>query len=245
MKKVPQQIIPLAIIFIVAIAALVTARHFFVPETFGDYGHYRAASVDEIASQEVVYAGSIICNDCHDDIYETKMNFDHRGVSCEVCHGPAMAHTEEPDEYTPRIPRIRNQCTICHGYNSARPSGFPQVVEEVHNPGRPCLECHNPHKPLLPRAPQACDACHREIALQKAVSHHTSLECKTCHDAPPDHMSNPRFARAQKPTSRALCGKCHDTEADVSRGIPRIKLATHNENYLCWDCHYPHHPEAR
>ena len=67
MFKIPQQFLPLALIFLSAIAALVIARELFVPETFGDIGHYRAASVGEIAALPIVYAGSEACYDCHDD----------------------------------------------------------------------------------------------------------------------------------------------------------------------------------
>ncbi len=107
MSKIPQQVYPLALIILVALAALITARQLLIPESFGKYGFYRADAVGEIASQEISYAGARVCNECHDDIYETKQDSKHRGVSCEVCHGPAANHTEEPDEYTPNIPSER------------------------------------------------------------------------------------------------------------------------------------------
>jgi ribosomal protein S27AE len=44
---------------------------------------------------------------------------------------------------------------------------------------------------------------------------------------------------------REFCGKCHAEGASGPGEISRINLHTHNERYMCWDCHYPHHPEAR
>ena len=45
------------IIFIVAIFAVFLAvRGYFIPESFGKYGHYRAAAVDSIVLQEAKYA---------------------------------------------------------------------------------------------------------------------------------------------------------------------------------------------
>ena len=244
MARKVHQIVPLVILFSLGLAGLIVARRLLVPPTFGQYGHYRAAAVDEVAAQEPVYAGSQVCGDCHDDIYEAKRVSNHKGVACEACHGPARDHTEAPDEYTPTAPRGRGFCPLCHGYNPARPSGFPQILPEFHNPGKACMSCHNPHDPVLPKAPEECSACHRKIASQKMVSHHAPLACTTCHVVPKGHWADPRRLRAEKPTSRAKCGECHSLTADSPRQIPRIDMDTHGERYKCWDCHYPHYPEA-
>jgi len=243
-QGIPQQLIPLAIIFALTIAALVVARKVFVPPTFGDLGHYRAASIEENASLEISYAGVEACAECHDDVVATKQNSLHKGVSCEVCHGPAADHVEAPDEHTPRAPRERGYCPLCHGYQPARPSGFPQIIPAVHNPGKPCMECHNPHNPLLPRAPEECSACHRDIASVKIVSHHANVECIQCHTVDPKHKQDPKHYAAQRPTTVAVCGKCHAEDAEGRRSIPRIDIQEHGKRYLCWDCHYPHYPEA-
>ncbi len=216
----------------------------FVPDTFGEYGHYRASAVEEIASQEIVYAGHEACNDCHDDIFETKQESKHRDVSCEACHGPAADHIEAPDEFTPTAPRGRGYCPLCHGYNPSRPSGFPQILPKTHNPGKACMTCHDPHSPVLPHAPEDCSACHRDIANVKQVSHHATLSCRTCHDVPDEHLIQPKFVRAEKPANRERCGQCHDRDSDSPREIPRINIETHGERNLCWECHYPHYPEV-
>jgi hypothetical protein len=242
---IPRQVISLAIIAVLAIAALITARIILVPHSFGQYGHYRADAVPEIASQPIQYAGLHACAECHDDIYQVKLTSYHRGLSCEVCHGPAAKHASAPDETLPRVPRDREQCILCHGFNPSRPTGFPQINAQLHNPGRACITCHSPHSPTLPHSPDDCSACHRGIANQKAVSPHTTLACTTCHEVSPEHLTNPRLAVAQKPASRDFCGQCHAQDAASAPEIPRIDLASHGERYLCWDCHYPHHPEAK
>lgn len=244
MLNIPKQFIPLIILTIIILAVFFTARTMFVPESFGKYGHYRADATDDNAAKEISYAGYTVCYDCHDEIYDEKMSSFHRGVSCEVCHGPAFNHTQEPDEYTPVAPRDRGLCPQCHGFNPARPSGFPQIIATQHNPGKPCMTCHNPHNPLLPHSPEECSACHREIARKKVVSPHVSLNCVTCHKVDKGHLDTPRFVRAEKPNSRELCGECHSKNTDRKKSIRKIDMDTHNERYLCWDCHYPHHPEA-
>lgn len=242
--RIPQQLVPLLILFVALVAAIVVARHFLVPPTFGERGHYRWSAVEEAAEQEISYAGYTVCSDCHDDIAEAKSRANHRGLSCESCHGPAADHAEAPDEFLPEKPGGREFCTLCHGYNAARPSGFAQIIPDRHNPGEPCMECHDPHEPALPVAPEDCSACHRKIASQKTVSHHVSLACIDCHDVMEMHTTNPSVATASKPTSRARCGRCHAEDAESPAAIPRVDLNTHGGRYLCWDCHYPHHPEA-
>ncbi|MEE8576488.1 MAG: hypothetical protein V3T31_04470 [candidate division Zixibacteria bacterium] len=244
MSRFPQQIIPLVVIIVAAMTALIVARQMLLPPSFGKLGHYRADAVGEVASLEKVYAGYQVCLDCHDDIYEEKQQSNHATVSCEACHGPAMAHTEDPDEVTPIVPSGRGFCPVCHGYDPARPTGFPQIIPVQHNPGQPCMDCHSPHSPELPYAPEDCSACHREIASEKLVSHHATLSCETCHTVPDEHLMNPAAVKAQKPDNKAVCGECHAEDADSARRIPRVDIDTHGERYFCWDCHYPHSPEA-
>ena len=244
MARFPQQFIPIAVIAVIGIAAYITAKQMFVPESFGDYGHYRGDAEAEVASLEMSYVGFEECGECHDDIYEQKQESNHKHVSCEVCHGPGANHIEAPDEFIPEAPRGRENCELCHGYDPARPSGFPQIVGDRHNPGKPCMTCHNPHSPVLPHSPEECSACHRKIASQKQLSHHTDLPCLQCHDVPKGHSDTPRYVEAKKPETREACGVCHSRSADVSKRIQRIDIDTHGERYMCWDCHYPHSPEA-
>lgn len=244
-SRIPRQIIGLAFIFVIVIALLIIARILFIPASFGKYGHYRAKAVDEIASKQVKYAGYEACVECHEEIYEPKQKSHHKNLSCESCHGPAAKHVESPDEFIPNAPRERGYCPLCHDYNPSRPTGFPQIITELHNPGKACMACHNPHIPILPHKPEECNACHREISNVKSVSHHAALPCVRCHDVPAKHMINPKFAFASAPVERKFCGGCHDEDAPGSEGISRVNLDTHGERYLCWDCHYPHQPEAK
>ena len=313
LPKIPQQIVSVVLLFSFVFCAFITARHFFVPQSFGLYGHYRANAVEEIRKKPTKYAGYETCIDCHEDIYNLKAKSYHKNISCEVCHGPAQAHTEDPTGVKPEIPHERSQCAICHNYNPARPTGFPQIIASQHNPGKFCTQCHQPHNPTVPHgtvvkkafldagleadliwkdlieneyidsngavqpkfsgvkkysdmvtsetfAPQKkeiytivgqaphtpgdCSACHREIWNQKMVSHHASLQCTTCHTVPPEHFINPRGFEVKKPDTKEFCGKCHDRKADSPVEVPRVDIKTHGGRYLCWECHYPHNPEA-
>ncbi len=243
---IPDQVLRLGILLVIAAVALVVLRSRFVPESFGETGHYRAAAVEAISSLPLRYAGSQICADCHDEVSATKSESYHRALSCEVCHGPVASHSEDYEAQTPHIPRKRGEaCLACHEYLPSRPTGFPQIIESLHNPLEPCVDCHDPHDPTPPEVPESCSACHAQIARTKAVSHHLTLTCETCHEVPAEHRQDPRSFLPKKPTTRDFCAGCHSAQGAGSRfGIPQIDLPTHGERYLCWQCHYPHFPES-
>jgi hypothetical protein len=243
-RRVPQQISRLLIVFAVAIAALLIMRRVMIPATFGQLGHYRAASIGENAARPIKYAGRGACNECHDDIVTIHSRARHQTVSCEACHGAAQAHIASGGEIKPVVPRERAFCPKCHAYDAARPTGFPQIDPVTHNPVKRCVTCHNPHEPVPPNVPTSCSACHAEIAKVKAVSPHAELPCVRCHETNDSHLDTPRLSRPTKPLAREFCGGCHAKGATSAKEIPRIDLATHGRNYLCWQCHYPHDPEV-
>jgi len=240
----PQQLTRLLIVFAVLTVGLAVSRQMLIPKTFGERGHYRAAAVTTIQQRAVRYAGRQACGDCHTDIVEIHGKGRHQSVACENCHGPAAAHAQSPVDNQLPAPRKRAYCPLCHGYDPSRPTGFPQIDPVSHNPMKPCITCHNPHQPEPPHVPEECGACHGGIARTKAVSRHALLACTQCHATPIKHKVTPRVISPDKPRSREFCGQCHAKDAKSPSEIPRIDLATHGGRYLCWQCHYPHLPEA-
>ena len=183
-KKVPEQVTRLFLMLIFFVTAFIFMRSILVPSDFGKYGHYRASAIDEIVSQEIKYAGHTICYDCHDDIVDLKKTGYHKNVACEVCHGAAAIHVDDPGELKLQAPRERGYCPLCHEYIPSRPTGFPQIVSASHNPIKPCISCHEPHDPKPPQTPKECDACHAEISRTKSLSHHVYVDCTVCHHTP-------------------------------------------------------------
>ncbi len=243
--RLPQQVPRLAIVFAVAIVALIAARALLVPATFGEYGHYRAAAVDSIAVRAVRFAGRQDCEECHDDIAAERVEGYHRTLSCEVCHGPQQTHAADPINVTPEPAEAeRGFCPVCHGFDPSRPTGFPQIDVVAHHPRRACVECHDAHAPLPPEAPGECSACHRTIERQKARSHHVDLPCTTCHETPTGHKVTPLVVHSGEPAERTFCAQCHRSATPTLPGAPQIDLDAHFPRYLCWQCHYPHYPET-
>ncbi len=242
--KFPDQVVRLAIVFLALGAVMIIVRQQFVPESYGELGPYRADAIDTAASLGIKYAGWETCVMCHVEEGEVKTRSYHRTLSCEVCHGAANDHAEDPGVRLPVLPIERDDCLYCHGYLASRPTGFPQIVEPEHNPRSACISCHEPHDPTPPEVPGQCSACHAQIERTKAVSHHSALSCETCHEATEEHRQIPRASLPTKPRERSFCGTCHATDADSPREIPRVDLTAHGGAYLCWQCHYPHYPEG-
>ncbi len=243
-KKIPDQLSRLFLAFAVFIIAIWVIRTFVIPTELKETGLHRTSVIKRELAKEFRYAGANACAECHDEEYTKKTDGNHDGLSCELCHGPAIEHVDDPSEVTPTAPRERHFCPVCHNYNLSRPTGFAQINPVVHNPLQPCIVCHDPHDPKPLGVPKECSACHAQIVRTKAVSPHVLLECITCHVTTDDHKLNPREVKPTKPVSREFCAKCHDNKSDV-RGTPKIDFETHNENYVCWQCHYPHMPEIR
>lgn len=123
-------------------------RSFFVPPSFGEYGHYRGAAITEIAANPLHFAGHQACESCHTDVAQLKASGMHAHVNCEACHGPLIKHANDPS-FDPGKPDTKVLCVRCHEASAARPKGFPQVDSVAHANGVPCQTCHQPHNPVI------------------------------------------------------------------------------------------------
>ena len=122
--SMPPQITRLVLLTIAIICAYFTARYLLTPQSFGQYGHYRGAALQEIAGREPFWAGR---------------------KTCDTCHGPAKAHVDNPEVKLPK-PGY-GQCVRCHEASPSRPAWIHQVTPAKHYTGQVCTECHVPHQP--------------------------------------------------------------------------------------------------
>ncbi len=242
LKRVPDSVVRLAVVFALLIGAILAVRA-ILPPSVKDHSMHIEATLEREMARPVRHAGSDVCGDCHEEAGIKKDGY-HRNLSCETCHGTSADHVQNPTEIKPRLPRMREFCVRCHAYNRSRPTGFPQINPAGHNPLKACVSCHNPHDPKPPSVPQECQACHAEIARTKAISAHVLLECTTCHSVPANHKVTPRLVKASIPAEREFCLKCHGSGSGRS-DAPKVDVAAHGEKYLCWQCHYPHMPEVQ
>jgi uncharacterized CHY-type Zn-finger protein len=139
----------MAAVFAAGVTVFLVARSLFVPKTFGQYGHYRAAALAEIAAKPIMFAGHGACESCHTDVFEMKSKGVHAGVACESCHGPLAKHAADPTSLEPSKLDVTVLCVRCHEANLAKPKTFPQVVSANHSGGVVCDTCHKPHSPKI------------------------------------------------------------------------------------------------
>ncbi len=138
-------------LFVLAFLVFLVVRHYVVPKSFGEYGHYRGAAIGEIANRPVKFAGHQTCEGCHTDILDVKSKGKHAHVNCEACHGALANHADDPT-IKPVLPDTAVLCARCHTASAAKPKDFPQVVPADHSGGVPCETCHTPHSPAMETA---------------------------------------------------------------------------------------------
>ena len=145
---IPPQITRLALAFAIFITLFLVVRKLLVPDSFGEYGHYRGDALIDNTLPEIHYSGQQACFDCHQEIEDQKQTDVHKDIHCETCHGPGQKHVESADAADIVKPSSREFCGVCHDKNAARRlDAVNQINLNEHNTGKECIECHNPHEP--------------------------------------------------------------------------------------------------
>ncbi|MHC4413757.1 MAG: cytochrome C [Planctomycetota bacterium] len=150
-----KHIIRAVLLLVAAAVAFVVVRHFMIPESFGEHGHYRFGSVADYAGKEPVHGARVSCAGCHDEEAGTVSDGKHDPVACEVCHGPLATHVRGGERIAEMpVRRTHSLCGWCHERLVARPKKFPQVDMRTHVADKGgemiegiCLECHDAHDP--------------------------------------------------------------------------------------------------
>jgi cytochrome c553 len=175
----PKHVVRLLAIMAVGLALAMVAKWYLTPDSFYRFGHYRAASVTEIASLVPVHRTSAYCEDCHEEAYAKWSASNHKSVACENCHGPARTHPKGGIKELPIPKDTIRLCSVCHQATAGRPPAQPQVVLAEHAPREECGGCHNPHSPRISAdvkltgnvedgkrlAAKACAECHGDAGI--------------------------------------------------------------------------------
>jgi hypothetical protein len=144
------------------------------------------------------------------------------GVRCEVCHGPAAAHVQDPAHNRLRTPAqltaaaMNRFCAQCHRTDvesgaeltdlrdarnaKSEPLRLAASACSLRSNGRlNCLTCHDPHRQLEQTASAydaRCGTCHANPAHSQPIA---GRPCVTCHmpaipDGPNLSFANHRIA---------------------------------------------------
>ena len=216
-----RHVYPVGIILIVLIGVALGVRHWLIPETFGQFGFYRGAALEDARDHGMSYVGGAACAECHGDIVAIHDKDAHGGVPCETCHGPGTRHIRDNDIKMP-VPATREDCLVCHRKLDARPGSFPQVDWQEHfrflgvaDTNTACVQCHSAHEPLfmdrdmrkarLHPLIHQCGDCHlgrTDPTTPRPDSHPQIFQCDYCH---------PAIAASRDKTShkKVACSTCH------------------------------------
>ena len=174
-------------LFVLAFIIFLVVRHFVVPKSFGQYGHYRGAAIGEIAQRPVKFAGHEACENTHADEAAKKMAGKHAHVSCEACHG-ALAQ-RLPAAAAPPASLYDRLLTFA---GLSMPSE-PQILLHADDP--------TTVKPVLPDTAVLCARCHTASAAKPKgfpqvdpAEHSQGLPCQSCHQPHSPGMDAPATA---------------------------------------------------
>ena len=150
-------LVRMAGLFLAGIVLFVIARKAFVPDGFGELGHFRTGALADNMARNPVFAGRTACGECHSDEPDRLKAGPHAKVGCEACHGALGRHASGESEDKPALPDAAKLCLVCHRQSVSKPAGFPQVDPKDHMDGSGnCVGCHDPHAPdKEPPAPPA------------------------------------------------------------------------------------------
>ncbi|MBG7629885.1 MAG: hypothetical protein IZT56_05580 [Bacteroidetes bacterium] len=144
----PKLIFRLFFSFVVFVGVFMVIQDILTPESFGEYGHYRADAIEDNKKSESYYRGEEKCTSCHQDVFDLKFSDLHDLVSCESCHTPKINVNTDCELMPPIVEGTVEFCGVCHELNLGRlKKGVPQLDFVEHKEGRNCIECHNAHAP--------------------------------------------------------------------------------------------------
>lgn len=147
--KDKEHLVRMAGIFALGILLFLVLQLALVPDTFGLYGHYRAAAIGDEGRKPVAHAGRASCARCHAAVADAQKAGKHATLGCEGCHGPLVKHAAAPSRVKPPKLASTKLCPACHEKNIARPDWLKQVNSAEHSGGEACDMCHQPHAPQM------------------------------------------------------------------------------------------------
>jgi DmsE family decaheme c-type cytochrome len=219
------------------------------------------ASLGAIAQDRIPppYAGSEVCQACHDDIYNAFQKNPHHAVesnkrrgfegrACESCHGPAQKHTESLSTEDIRNPAKLAAATadkICLGCHLNQPTHAGRLESSHVKNQVPCTNCHRVHANgpagMVARTASAinaeCAGCHLGIwAKFQQPFHHRlpegAMSCVDCHN--PHGSIRPAMIQSFG-ANEPRCFSCHgDKRGPFTFEHAPVRFEG------CAACHDPH-----
>ncbi len=227
----------LMLVTVIAVVAF-SARYLARQDTFYQYGHYRGASVAQIAAKLPQHQGSASCQTCHKEIYAQWSSGIHRkatkdnviqgvvikaGPGCEVCHGPSAGN--HPSKEAMQLSTEDQVTTITHTRKGLHPANIPgrSLMRDQADMRILCTNCHEkiPGRPLrgvvagegVP-VQAVTDVVGIHGVPQIVIEGHGGAElCTTCHNP---HSPRINFALVPRPPVDPKTGKAIPVDAELA-----------------------------
>lgn len=205
------------------------------------------------------YAGSEICQTCHEDIFKAFHKSPHHAVeadkrrgfegrSCESCHGPAQKHTESlsvEDIRNPGKLAAAAADKICLSCHLNQPTHVGRLQSSHMKDQVSCTSCHKVHAngghDLVVRQAAAvneqCANCHLNVWAQfQQPNHHKlpegAMSCVDCHN--PHGTIRPAMMQSFG-ANEPGCFNCHgDKRGPFTFEHAPVRFEG------CGACHEPH-----
>jgi hypothetical protein len=171
-------------LFVLAFLVFLVVRHYVVPKSFGQYGHYRGAAIGEIAQHPAKFDGHEACETCHSDVADKKKAGKHAHVNCEACHGAIFERLPVAEQPKPNL----YQRAVALIVRPIPPD--PPLLRHAEDPSSV--------KPVLPDTAVLCARCHMASAAKPKgfpqvvpAEHSNGIPCETCHQPHSPGMDAP------------------------------------------------------
>ena len=201
------------------------------------------------------FVGSEECADCHEDQYDdyrASVHFqtetgDWPATGCESCHGPGLAHVEDPENVRVLFESLNTlatatdhagQCLDCH---ASEVTNFDYRAGAHMKGAVDCASCHLVHdasgrdRLLAGAQTDACLGCHVEVRAELHLNErHRVLEgMVTCADCHGQHGPSARSRLGG--FKQETCIGCH-----TDKGGPFVFEHLSSRIEGCTSCHVPH-----
>ncbi len=174
-------------LFVLAFLVFLVVRHFVVPKSFGQYGHYRGAALGDIAKHPVKFSGHEACEGCHTDEAAKKNAGKHAHVNCEACHGALAQRLPVPA--APPASLYDRVLTFA----GLKLAPDPPILLHADDPSTV--------KPVMPDTAVLCARCHTASAAKPKgfpqvvpADHSNGVPCESCHQPHSPGMDAPAAA---------------------------------------------------
>lgn len=151
--------IRVVLVFFGIIGIVLLGRVIMLPDSWGEYGYYRGAYIDQEAHKAMKYGTNQSCNECHSEVNELAAHSKHKRLSCEICHSSVSEHAKDGKKIA-NMPIVTGEeqislCLKCHQQSIGRPDNFPVIIsveqhleEQNVQLTHTCDQCHTVHAPL-------------------------------------------------------------------------------------------------